>query len=161
MTQDSVITDEMRDMIGIESEPSVYEIEKEPIRRWTEAIGDPNPLYHDEEFARKGKHGGIIVPPGFLGNYAFPTKAGKPAPQVKLPFSRGLAGGNEYEFLKPVRAGDIVTATTKLLDLYERQGRQGIGRMLFQVMEITHRNQQGEIVAKARHTAIIYEGPGE
>lgn len=161
MVQDSVITDEMRSLIGIESEPSVYQIEQEPIRRWAEAIGDPNPLYHDEEHARKSKYRGIIVPPGFLGNYAYPVKVGRPVPPVKSPFSRGLAGGNEYEFFKPVRAGEDLTATTKLVDLYERQGRPGIGRMLFLVMEVTHRNQQGEVVAKARHTSILYEGPTE
>ena len=161
MAQDSVITDEMRSLIGIESEPSIYEIEKEPIRRWVAAIGNPNPLYHDEEYAQKSKYGGIIAPPGFLGNYAYPARVGKPAPQVKLPFTRGLAGGDEYEFFKPVRAGEVLTATTKLVDLYERQGRPGIGRMLFQIIEITHRNQQSEVVAQTRHTAIFYEGPAE
>ena len=161
MMQSSVITDEMRSLIGIESEPSVYEIEREPIRRWAEAIGDSNPLYHDEETARRNRYGGIIAPLGFLGNYAYPVKVGKPPPQVPSPFWRGLAGGNEYEFFKPVRAGEVLTATTKLVDLYERQGRPGIGRMLFQVMEITHRNQQGEVVAIARHTSIRYEGPSD
>lgn len=161
MVQDSVITDEMRSLIGVESEPSVYEIEKEPIRRWAEAVGDPNPLYHDEEYARKSQYGGIIAPPGFLGNYAYPVKVGKPPPRVKSPFWRGLAGGNEYEFFKSVRAGEVLMVTTKLADLYERQGRPGIGRMLFQVMEITYRNQQGEVVAKAQHTSILYEGPTE
>ena len=159
MVQNSVITDEMRSLIGIESEPSVYEVEREPIRRWAEAIGDPNPLYHDEEAARKSRYGEIITPLGFLGNYAYPVKVGEPPPRVNSPFWRGLAGGNEYEFFKPVRAGEVLTATTKLVDLYERQGRPGIGRMLFQVMEITHRNQQGEVVAKTRHTSILYEGP--
>lgn len=161
MTQDPVITDEMRKIVGVESEPSIYEIEKEPIRRWAEAIGDPNPLYRDEEYARRSKYGGVIVPPGFLGNYAYPVKTGKPAPRVKLPFSRALAGGNEYEFFKPVRAGEVITATTRLADIYERQGRPGIGRMLFLVNEVTHRSQQGEIVARTRHTSIYYEGPGQ
>ncbi len=161
MNQDSVITDEMRSMIGVESEPSIFEIEKGAIRRWVEAIGDPNPLYHDEEYAKKTKYAGIIAPPGFLYNYAYPVKVGKPAPHVKSPFWRGLDGGEEYEFFKPVRAGEVVTATAKLVDLYERQGRLGIGKMLFQVEEITHRNQSGEVLAKTRKTNIFYEGPTE
>jgi len=39
MTQGSVITDEMRKAIGVESEPTIVLIEKEPIRRFAEAIG--------------------------------------------------------------------------------------------------------------------------
>ncbi len=163
MTQDSVITDTMRNMIGIESEPSVFEIEKEPIRRWAEAIEDPNPLYHDEEYARKSRYGGIIAPPGFLGNYAYPVKGSGPPPYLitasECPFSKNLAGGNEYEFFEPVRAGDVVTATSKLVDLYERQGRPGIGRMLFQVIETTFRNQEDAVLIKALRTDILYEGP--
>ncbi len=161
MTQDSIITDEMRNVIGIESTPTIFEIEKEPIRRWAEAIGDSNPLYRDEEYARKSRYGGIIAPPGFLGNYAFPVKAGGPPPQARGPFLRGLAGGNEYEFFRPVRVGDVVTATSKLVDLYQRRGRPGIGRMLFQIVETTFWNQEDEVVVRTRQTSISYEGPAE
>jgi len=161
MAEESVITDKMRSLIGIESEPSVYEIQQEPIRRWAEAIGDSNPLYHDEEYARKSRFAAMIAPPGMVGNYVFPVKAGGPPPHVESPFWRRLNGGNEYEFLKPVKAGDILTATTRLVDLQERQGRPGIGRMLIQIMETTYKNQRGEVVVKTRGTGITYEGPTE
>ena len=161
MAQESVITEEMRSLIGVESEPSTFVIEKEPIRRWAEAIGTPNPLYRDEDYAKKSRYGEIITPPGFVGNYSFPIKVGGPPPRVQSPFWRVFNGGNEYEFLKPVRAGDVLTSTTKLADLYERQGRPGIGRMLFQVLETTYKNQKGEVVVKTRGTGISYEGPTE
>ena len=48
-TQKSVITDEMRRLIGVESPPMVFEVDKSGIRRWADAIGDPNPIYWDEE----------------------------------------------------------------------------------------------------------------
>jgi len=161
MAQESVITDEMRSRIGVESEPSTFVIEKEPIRRWAESIGNSNPLYHDEEYAKKSRYGEIIAPPGFIGNYAFPIKGGSPSARLQGPFWRVLNGGNEYEFIKPVHAGDVLTATTKLVDLNERQGRPGIGRMLFQVSETTYRDQNGEVVVKTRGTGISYEGPTE
>ena len=159
MDEKSVITDEMRSLIGVESKSSVYEIQKEPIRRWAEAIGDDNTLYHDEEYASKSRFGGIIAPPGMIGNYYFPVKVGGPPPQVKSPFWRRLNGGNEFEFFKPVQAGDVLTSTTKLVDLQERQGRPGIGRMLIQISETTYKNQKGEVVVKTRNTGITYEGP--
>jgi len=154
MAQDSVITDEMRSLVGVESEPSVYEIEREPIRRWAEAIGDSNPLYHDEEYAKKCGYDSIIAPPGFVGNYDFPVKVGKSARRVRSPLTRNLNGGNEYEFFKTVCAGDILTATTKLADIREREGR--MGKMLFVVYETTFRDEKGEVVAKSRNTGISY-----
>ncbi len=154
MAKDSVITDEMRTQVGVESEPSVLEIEKEPIRRWAEAIGDSNPLYHDEEYARSCGYDSIIAPPGFVAQYAFPVKVGGPPPRVKSPFTRNLNGGNEYEFFKTVQADDVLTVTMKLAELFEREGR--LGPMLFQIIETTFKNQNGEVVAKARNTGISY-----
>ena len=89
MTQGSVITDEMRKAIGVESEPTVVLIEKEPIRRFAEAIGDPNPLYHDEEYAKKLGYRSIIAPPGFHPEYSFPIKRGHVSgPRFRPPFTR-------------------------------------------------------------------------
>ncbi len=155
MTQSSVITDEMRKAIGVESEPSIFEIEREPIRRWANAIGDPNPLYHDEEYAKKCGYRSIIAPPGFLASYDFPVKVGKSRVHFRSPFPRHLYGGSEYEFHKPVQAGDIISATTKIVDIYERDGR--MGKMLFVIHETTYVNQNEELVATARRIGILYE----
>ena len=154
MAQDSVITDEMRAAVGVESEPSVYEIEKEPIRRWAESIGDPNPLYRDEEYAKKKGYKSIVAPPAFIAQYAFPTKVGGSKATFRSPFTRNLNGGNEYEVFKPIVAGDTITATRKIADMRERAGR--MGTMLIIIQESTFKNQDGEIVAKARSTGISY-----
>lgn len=156
MAEDSIITDEMKQMLNVESEPSVYEVEKESIRRWAESIGDPNPLYHDEEYARKCGYDSLVAPPGFIVQYAFPVKRGKPIilPEPKGSFKNRLNGGTEYEFLKPIQAGDMITATTKFVDLQERKGR--LGPMLITVRETTYKNQKDEIVVKSRGTGISY-----
>ena len=154
MAEDSIITDEMKSMIGVESDPSVYEVEKEPIRRWADAIGDPNPLYHDEEYAKKKGYRSIIAPPAFIGQYDFPVKSPQKSVRITSPFVRTLNAGNEYEFFKPVQAGDIITSTTKLAELFEREGR--LGKMLFQIYEKTYKNQYGEVIAKSRSTGISY-----
>ena len=154
MPQDSVITDEMRATVGVESEPSVYEIEKEPIRRWADAIGDANPLYHDEAYARERGYRGLVAPPAFVVQYAFPVKQGEQIQGFENPFKRRLNGGNEYELLKPVQSGDVITATTKLAELLERDGK--MGKMLIMISETTYRNQDGDVVLKARRTGISY-----
>jgi len=155
MAEDSVITDEMRKAVGVESDPSVFEIEKEPIRRWAEAIGDPNPLYRDEEYAKKCGYDSIIAPPAFIGQYAYPVKSGRsPREMFESPFKRNLNGGSEYEFFIPIQAGDVITATSKLADIYERKG--SLGPMLIRIMETTFKNQKGETVALSRGTGISY-----
>ena len=41
---ESVITQEMRDAIGVESDPVINEIEKGAIIKFAQAIGDTNPI---------------------------------------------------------------------------------------------------------------------
>jgi acyl dehydratase len=154
VTKDSVITDEMRNAIGVESEPSIFEIEKEPIRRFAESIGDTNPLYHDEAYAKAKGYRGLVAPPAFMGQYAFAVKFGMPKATFARPFVRQLNGGSEYEFHKPICSGDVISATTKTADVRERDGR--MGKMLIIVTETTYTNQDGDLVAKSRGTGISY-----
>jgi len=157
MANDSVITDEMRREIGVESEPTIAEVEKEPIRRFAEAIGDPNPLYHDEEYAKRHGYRSIIAPPGFMPTYLFSIRRGK-APdtgeKIRSAFTRGLNGGGEYEFFQPIQAGDILVITSRISDIYERDGR--MGKMVFVISETICRNPQGQMVLIVRHTGIRY-----
>ena len=59
------VTDEVRKQIGMQSEARVVEVERGAIRRFAEAIGDPNPLFNDEAASRKTRFGGMIAPPTF------------------------------------------------------------------------------------------------
>src|SRR5699024_3225728 len=52
-----------KSVIGLTSEKYVVEVEKEHIKRVAEAIGDFNPIYHDEALANDSIYGGIIAPP--------------------------------------------------------------------------------------------------
>ena len=61
MTQESVITQEMRDAIGVESEPITYDVEKGAIIKFAQAIGDDNPLYGDELDAPVSWKGGDLA----------------------------------------------------------------------------------------------------
>jgi len=152
-----LVTDEMRKAIGVESEPTIVQVEKEPIRRFAEAIGDSNPLYHDEEYARQRGYRSIIAPPGFIPSYSFPIKKGKPGDEgqsIRSAFSRGLNGGGEYEFFQPIQAGDVLSITSRVADIYERDGR--MGRMVFIISETICRDLRGETVLIIRHTGIRY-----
>jgi acyl dehydratase len=144
------VTDEAKKQIGKVSEPRTYEVERGAIRRFAEAIGDPNPLFNSEREARKSRFGGMIATPTFC------RSMGAPIPDIKLdmPTFRGLDGGSEWEYLAPIRAGDRITVQSKLVDLREAAGR--LGPMVFSVVETTYTNQFGEVCAIQRATGIRY-----
>ena len=164
-----MLSDEVKDFIGKSVGTSVFVVEKEPIRRFADSVGEENPLYYDEEYAKKSKYGSIIAPPGFvsapwLSGRATPWGAKEPPAAFmrgglrtvleKCGFNSpgGVDAGIEYEFSAPVRAGDTITANQVIKDIIEREGRTG--NMAFIITEITYTNQNGEVVCKSRSTGI-------
>jgi acyl dehydratase len=147
-----ILNDEVLKQIGKAGEPRTYEVERGAIRRFAEAIGDPNPLFNDEQRARETRFGGIIAPPTFC------RSMGSPIPDVRVPALgdsfRGLDGGSDWEYFKPIHVGDRITVQTKLVDLKESEGR--LGPMIFITMETSYTNQFGEVCATQRSTAIRY-----
>ena len=168
---ESVITDEMRALIGQPLGRSYVagEVDRSSIQKFATAVGDTNPLWTDEEYAKGTRWGGSIAPPTFLisltpqatlANGHSPSAAETAVP-FERPFKLGFSAGDEWEAFKPVRPGDILTVSTVLGDLFEKHGRPGVGRMLFVRYDNTIRNQRNEVVAIHRYTSVNYEGPTE
>jgi len=137
--------------IGKTGEPVVMHVERGKIREFAAAIKDEDPLYFDEAHAVK-EAGGIMPPITFLQTVShWDDGRGR----VRLPFDlkRVLHGEQEYEFLKPIRVGDVLTAVSRIVDIYEKPGKRG-GSMNFAVTETTYTNQRGETVARAQHVTI-------
>lgn len=162
--EESLIPEEAKAYIGRESGPITgYPVSEHEIRRFCYAVDDLNPLYIDAEYASKSRHGGIIAPPLFI-NIPFDRDVplseidpdGVPRLQstIRPPLraKRRMWGGVEIEFLKPVHPGDVLTQNTKLVDIYQREGRSG--PLVFTVTETSYTNQRGELVALERNTFI-------
>jgi acyl dehydratase len=155
MANDSLITDQLRKLIGIILGTTVLKVEEGAIQRYAQAIGDPNPLYNDPDFASKTKYGRLLAPPGFTG---WPVKAGwdmfklvETLVKAGAP-SRLLDGGVEFEFIQPVGAGDVLTATTKMANMTERE--TSMGKTMFTTLETTFVNQKGNLALRSRRTLI-------
>jgi len=156
-----VIPEEAKQFIGRTDPPIIRHVEKGAIRRYAEAVGNDNPLYQDDEYARRSLYGSIIAPPGFFG---WPTKTpcsctgladivGElQAALARGGFPRILDGGISYDFFLPVRAGDILIASPKVTGLSEKEGKGGT--MIICNFETTYTNQNGDLVAKANQTFI-------
>ncbi len=138
------ITLDLKRLIGQASEPVVNEVEKGAIRKFAEAIGDPNPIWVDD--AAAAQFGGIMGTPTF-----FTTIRAGPPPHLEFKFGRvDVATGREVEYFKPIRPGDKITAKTSLVALEEKQGRQG--PMVFYTYETELTDERGERVALVRRT---------
>ncbi len=156
-----MLSEEVTKLIGKVGDVRIMEVEKGAIKKYANAIDDPNPLYWDEEYAGNSRYGSMVAPPGFFG---WPARWTGSIPiyvelakevtavLVEAGYGRGLDGGTEYEFFCPIRAGDILAALPKVVDIYEREGKAG--KMIFWVIETVYTNQNGDLAAKVRDTRV-------
>ena len=138
--------------IGKMGEPVTMHVERGKIREFAHAIKDDDPLYFDEAHAQR-EAGGIMPPVTFLQTAQHWDEAGRGRPRLPFDLKRVLHGEQEYEFLKPIHAGDVLTAVSRIVDVYDKPGKRG-GSMNFAVTETEYKNQRGELVARARHITI-------
>lgn len=153
MSSKEIITDEMRSFIGLESDPVTYVVEKHSIEHFAQAIGESNPIYFDEQFA-KDNVGGIIAPPTFIRLFR-PKRLEKQFPDS---FSNLVDGGSSYTFHEKIFVGDQITVVSKLKDLFIKSG--SFGDMMFKISLTTYTNQKNILVAEQEITTILY-GKGE
>jgi acyl dehydratase len=141
VNEEPIITEELQKLLNVEFGPEVYEIEKGMVRRFAEAIDDPNPLWRE------------VAPPTFPAALV-PTALFHQMVTARCPLTRFLNGGNEMEYYQPIRAGDVISVTARLDKLRKMEGKEG--KTLFMIMEINYKNQRGEMVARGRSTYIRY-----
>jgi acyl dehydratase len=127
-----------KSLIGNASEPQVFEVERGAIRRFADAIGDPEPAHR----------AGDVAPP------TFPTSFRVPVPGLNVDPSHFLHGGEEYQYERPLRPGDSITCVRRVMDVFERKGR--MGPMAFVISELEGRDAHGEAVFRGRSTLIVH-----
>lgn len=140
-----------KDAIGRTSAPVTLRIEQGKIREFARAIKDDNPVYFGEEYARR-EADGIPPPPTFSMTQAF-WDDGRGRIPLDMDLRRVLHGGQEFEYVAPIRAGDVLTAQGRVADVFKKPGKRG-GEMTFAVLETEYRNQRDEVVLYSRSTII-------
>jgi hypothetical protein len=112
------------------------EVKAERIQSFCETLGESNPLYA----------GGKVAPPA----YAVTFRNGRHFFQHVPRFGRaGFDAGKDVEFVRPIHAGDKITLSSHVKEIYEKTGRTGT--MVFVVVRSTLRNQDGQEVAHIDH----------
>jgi hypothetical protein len=163
MAESFEITEEMRALIGRDSPPWTYEVTTTGVRAFARGVGYTDPVYFDLDAARAAGYGSLPAPPCYLGfpvfipgrsNEVFSgPKDGGPTLNHGLPGL--LDGGTDTSYERPLVAGDVLSATTRLVNLETKESK-GLGVMLITTQETTYSDAAGAVVARQRAQAIFY-----
>ena len=104
-----------------------YEVSREKIREFADAIGDANPLYRDPEAARAAGYPDVIAPPTFLTIINLASiNAIVSDPELGLDYSRMVHGDQQFTYSRPAHAGDTLLLTTHIDRIMARAGNDFI-----------------------------------
>ncbi len=132
---------------------SEYEVGREKIREYANAVGEDNPVHHDREAAQSAGFRDVVAPPMFAVVYS--AGAMGPAildPDLGINLMLMVHGGQEFVWDEPVCAGDTITTEATVKDLYEKDGRK------YYVFESVSKNQDGAETVRATWTNIVRGG---
>ncbi len=132
---------------------------KKEFQRWAAAVGDRNPLYFDDDFARAQGYREAVMPPLYLSVVTLgvidldqlrpdgiPAGAGTSTLIPLARCQRWMAGGESTTFHEPVYDGDELTSVRTVASIEEKHGRSGA----FVLIKSTtrYRRQDGALVAE-------------
>jgi acyl dehydratase len=151
LTMDTLITSDLMRLIGTQQDVLIYRVEEGSIIRYAQAIGDPNPLFNEPEYAKNSRYGRIICPPGFFG-WAMKCDDLPALAVVEKLFAAGaprglLDGGIEYDIFIPVGTGDVLTSTMTIVDITERDTK--MGKTMVTTIVTKFINQNGDLVCQS------------
>ena len=157
-----------------------FPVEFSHIMMFARSIGDDNRIYSDPDYAKGTAVGAVIAPPTFVQasaqfdpDYGLRPKIGQPwfgSGKNPTGVVRGAGGGGggggglhaeqHFEYHRPLRPGDVLTATTAPGKTWEREGRRS-GKLVFSESVTEYRDQKGELVITARGVGVRTERPAD
>jgi acyl dehydratase len=139
-----------RNAVGRTTPPTLNEVEKGAIRHFAEALGDYNPIYYDEEYARASGFGGVVAPPTFP--CSFQTGADL-RELLGVPLRSLLNAEASFDYERPIVAGDRLLVSSRVAEVQERPS--STGKMEVAVIEDEGRDEGGRLVYRMRRTLVV------
>ncbi len=130
-------------------EPIEFIVEADRVTQFAQAIGDLDPRFLDPDAARGEGFPDQVAPPTFptvmqiLGSAQVVMD-----PDLGLDYTRVVHGEQEYEWRRPMVAGDRLKAIPRIADIYAK------GPNEFLVTEAEIVDADGEVVCVARSTLL-------
>ncbi len=128
-------------------------VEQGRLRLLAKAIGETRPVYTDEAAARAAGYRSILAPPTF----AFCLLSDDPGDKqyladVGVPVSRMLHAEQRLVLHEPICAGDRVTVTRRVAEVYEKKG----GALEFIAFDFEVRGApDGRLLAGGRQLVVV------
>jgi acyl dehydratase len=142
-------TTKLKQMIGKSTRPTAFEVEKGQVRRFAAAIGEENPIHRDEKLSKAAGFPSLVAPPTFP---AVLCAVDPLLSDVGLDQQSTMHAEEEYEYFRPVCAGDVIHVSHKVADVYEKQAPNG--RLVFVVIETRGNDKRGRPVFKGRRVLV-------
>ncbi len=100
-----------------------YEVGREKIREFAEAIGEDNPVHLDRAAAQALGYPDVIAPPTFP--IVLAMRAGTQVindPGLGLDYSKVVHGEEKFSYTRPIQAGDVLTVTVSVESIRSAAG---------------------------------------
>ena len=146
-----------RKLIGKEAEPATITIRADGIREFAKGVGETNPLYFDTKAAEAAGYKDIVAPPTYPIAFMAESMNADLFFELDLNIPSIVHAEQEFEFFRPVIAGDVLAVRGKIADIYEKPGRSG--PLDFVVMETTAFDPENKPVYTSRITLISKRMP--
>ncbi|MFI1014832.1 MaoC family dehydratase N-terminal domain-containing protein [Streptomyces sp. NPDC020965] len=146
-----------RSLIGTGSPELIVDVERGRLRFFAKATGQTDPVHSDLAAARAAGHRDLLVPPTFL--FCLSMEVPNPFDYLEalgIDPVTVLHGEQGFEYFAQVYAGDTLTYTTRISDIYEKKG--GALQFLVRSTDVT---RDGELVARLTASAVIRETTGK
>lgn len=138
-----------RALIGKRYQEVSFEVTREDVVAFAEAIGERDPIYRDAESARAAGFAEQVAPPTFVTKMQIMTSGQAVVDQeLGLDYTRVVHGEQSYEWRRPVFVGDVLSATPRIADIYAKNANE------FLVVETEIRDADGATVVIARSTLL-------
>ena len=131
-----------------------YDVSRSAIAAFATAIGSGDPVHFDPEAARTAGHPDVVAPPTFPTVVAFAAMVALLAdPTVGIELRNVVHADQRFEVVRPVRAGDVLTAVLRVESLRSAAGTD----LITTTCAIT--TVAGEQVCTSRAT-LAHRSPG-
>ena len=144
ITQEAL--EKLNSMVGVKlrihNDSGNRNVVEETIRKFINGTGDVNPLYRDPEYGKKTRYGKQVAPPSWLYSVF------QMGVMLGLPGVHGWHSGDDWEFYKPIVAGDRIRPEAEFKG-YEEVPSKFSDRMIKTYQDRLYYNQRDELVAKA------------
>ncbi len=115
----------------------------EALRNFVNGVGDSNPLYRDEDYAKRTRYSRLIAPPSWLYS-VFPTWVLQGLPGV-----HAFHSGNDWTFYKPMFVGDTIRPEC-IFTGFDVKPSGFAGKLVMEYQRANFYNQRDELVASTK-----------